>query len=118
EMNRQVRLDVRITDAGNEDDSDRKTVVSWSDPRNAQDEDQEGYGRLTFVGETKLGQAMRGTPDIDGDMDSVWNNAPVYTTDVIVEQNGDAEATAEFRVLWDDHRLYVYAEVTDSLLTD
>ena len=52
-----------------------------------------------------------GTPRIDGTIDEVWNNAieiqPPHTN------NAAVEATATYKVLWDDNALYFLAQVKD-----
>lgn len=59
--------------------------------------------------------AKYGTPTIDGIIDEVWNNAieikPLHTN------NPAVQATATFKVLWDDHALYVLAQVKDPNMT-
>ncbi|QJD84616.1 endo-1,4-beta-xylanase [Cohnella herbarum] len=120
-MGKQVKFDVRITDKGINDGSEQGgngIIVSWSDPRAAQDSDSLGYGVLTYIEATRVASATYGTPAIDGEMDGAWANAPVYTTDVKVEQNNNAVAKAQFRTMWDAQKLYVYAIVTDSALSD
>ncbi|WP_239619073.1 endo-1,4-beta-xylanase [Cohnella mopanensis] len=120
-LGKQVKFDVRITDKGINDGTEQGgngIIVSWSDPRGAQDSDSLGYGVLTYIEATKLAIAAYGTPTIDGEMDSIWADAPVYTTDVKVEQNNNAVAKAQFRTMWDNKKLYVYAVVTDSVLSD
>ncbi|GIP42955.1 hypothetical protein J45TS6_14140 [Paenibacillus sp. J45TS6] len=116
-----VKFDVRVTDLGVNDGSEQGgngMIVSWSDPRNAQEHDTQGYGVLTYIEATKIGTAIKGTPIIDGELDAVWAGAPVYKTDVKVEQTGSGAAKADFRTMWDDENLYVYAMVTDSVLSD
>ncbi|EFM08887.1 Endo-1,4-beta-xylanase [Paenibacillus curdlanolyticus YK9] len=120
-LGKQVKFDARVTDKGINDGSEQGgngVIVSWSDPRNAQDSDDQGYGVLTYIEETRLASAIYGTPAIDGELDAAWANAPVYTTDVKVEQHNDAVAKAEFRTMWDEHNLYVYAKVADRALSD
>jgi endo-1,4-beta-xylanase len=56
-----------------------------------------------------------GAPVIDGNMDSLWSKANIVTTDRWVQ--GTNGAKAKVRTLWDAGRLYVLAEVTDSLLS-
>ena len=60
--------------------------------------------------------AKYGTPKIDGEIDEVWNNAieikPPHTN------NAAVEASATFKVLWDDNALYVLAHVKDPNMTD
>ncbi len=50
-------------------------------------------------------------PDIDGEADALWADAPVVTTDKFVE--GNTAEPGEFRTLWKDHTLYVYGEIPD-----
>lgn len=59
--------------------------------------DQEGRIRAGF-----------GTPVVDGEIDAVWENAPAIVPKHI---SGDAEASAVFKVLWDDSALYILAAV-------
>lgn len=120
-LGQQLKFDVRITDQSINDGSEQGgngIIVSWSDPRNIQDQDSQGYGILKYIEATKAGNAVKGTPVIDGEFDEIWANAPVYKTDTKVEQTGDATAKADFRTMWDDKNLYVYAMVTDSILSD
>ncbi|SFA74416.1 endo-1,4-beta-xylanase [Cohnella sp. OV330] len=120
-LGKQVKFDVRVTDKGINDGSEQGgngVIVSWSDPRSAQEGDSLGYGVLTYIEATRLGTSVRGTPVIDGEPDGIWSSAPAYRTDVAVEQQGGAAAKAEFRTLWDAQYLYVYAIVADSELSD
>lgn len=120
-LGKQVKFDVRVTDMGINDGTEHGSngvIVSWSDPRNVQDSDTAGYGVLTYIDATKAGKAVYGTPTIDGELDSTWANAPVYTTDVKVEQHNNAVAKAQLRTMWDEHNLYAYAIVQDSKLSD
>ncbi|MHA7964197.1 endo-1,4-beta-xylanase [Paenibacillus sp. CAU 1782] len=115
----QVLFDIRATDTGT-DGSPENTggggIVSWSDHRNNQHADRLGYGTLTFVDGITLGQAFKGTPVIDGEPDAIWQTAPEMETGIWVQ--GTEGSTAKFRALWDESHLYIYAVVTDSLLTD
>lgn len=120
-LGKQVKFDVRATDTGINDGTEHGSngvIVSWSDPRNTQDNDVLGYGILTYIDAVKEASAPYGTPVIDGEMDSKWANAPVYTTDVMVEQHNNAVAKAQLRAMWDEQNLYVYAVVLDSNLSD
>ncbi|KRE36314.1 endo-1,4-beta-xylanase [Paenibacillus sp. Soil724D2] len=120
-LGKQMKFDVRVTDMGTNDGTEHGSngvIVSWSDPRNVQDSDTAGYGVLTYIDATKAGKAVYGTPTIDGELDSTWANAPVYSTNVMVEQHNNAVAKAQIRTMWDEHNLYVYAVVQDSKLND
>lgn len=115
----EIYFDVRATDSGSDDGSEHSkngAVVSWSDPRHAQDSDQEGLGILTLSAAPKSAQARYGTPTVDGELDGIWKDAGELATDVWVE--GNSGATATFRTLWDENHLYVYAIISDSLLSD
>ncbi|WP_367398318.1 endo-1,4-beta-xylanase [Paenibacillus lautus] len=115
----EIYFDVRVTDSGSDDGSEHGkngAVVSWSDPRHAQDSDQEGLGILTLSAAPKSAQAGYGTPTVDGELDGIWKDSRELATDVWVE--GNSGATATFRTLWDEDHLYVYAIISDSLLSD
>lgn len=59
----------------------------------------------------KQAKAVRGSPSIDGTIDSLWSKAAVIETGVAT--SGENTASGKFRVLWDDSFLYVLAEVSD-----
>ena len=65
----------------------------------------------------KTTEAIKGTPTIDGTIDSIWKNAKSVKTDAVCEDNGGT-ATGKFSTMWDDKCLYVLAQVTDKLVTD
>ncbi|MBB6480048.1 endo-1,4-beta-xylanase [Spirochaeta isovalerica] len=66
--------------------------------------------------QNKTYQAPKGTPLIDGEIDPVWEAAPVVLTDTQV-MNAPG-AVAAVRMLWDEEHLYVLAEVADSTVSD
>ncbi|SDY28353.1 Endo-1,4-beta-xylanase, GH35 family [Evansella caseinilytica] len=103
-----IAFDLRATDV------ETGNLLSWNDPTHEQ-ESGRNYGELTLLPEVKITEALYGTPEINGEMDAVWEDALVIHTDVWVE--GEQGATAKVRTLWDEENLYVFAEVTDSLLT-
>ncbi|WP_424768531.1 endo-1,4-beta-xylanase [Paenibacillus sp. sgz302251] len=118
-LGKQVSFDLRITTGGAQDGTEHGqngAIFSWSDPRNLQHQDTAGYGKLTLVAAPKSAQAVKGTPVIDGDADAVWANANELETTVWVE--GTSGSTAKFKTMWDEQNLYVYAVVTDALLSD
>lgn len=55
-----------------------------------------------------------GSPKIDGEIDDVWENAPVITPKYV---SGSIDTSAVFRALWDDKGLYILAEVKDKNLS-
>ncbi|MGG3509318.1 endo-1,4-beta-xylanase [Paenibacillus lautus] len=114
-----IYFDIRVTDSGTDDGSEHGkngAMVSWSDPRHAQESDQTGLGILTLAAAPKSAQARYGTPKVDGELDGIWKDAGELATNVWVE--GISGATATFRTLWDENHLYVYAVISDSLLSD
>lgn len=62
-------------------------------------------------------EAAKGTPEIDGVIDSIWDTTmSVETTKIYNTNLPSADATV--RVLWDENNLYVLAEVNDSYLSN
>lgn len=115
----ELAFDVRVSDSGVNDGSEQGrngVIVSWSDPRNAQDADAVGYGKLTLAAAPKVAESTFGTPQIDGVMDAAWNKAAELTTGIWVE--GTSGSTAKFRTMWDADNLYIYGVVTDAKLSD
>jgi len=110
EVGKAIGFDVRVTDGSD------ASVLSWNDLSHSQETDTSKFGTLILIEETKLTTAIRGTPVIDGHADAIWANATEIETDVWVE--GVGGATAKVRTMWDETHLYVYAVVSDSLLSD
>lgn len=77
--------------------------------------DTSGYGYVLLDKEVKIINVNKGTPVIDGAIDGIWNDVPANETDTWL--NGTSGSTAKFKTLWSDGKLYVLAEVTDSLLS-
>ncbi|MFC4776940.1 sugar-binding protein [Paenibacillus sp. GCM10023252] len=61
------------------------------------------------------GQAMKGSPTIDGNVDEVWSTTKPFATTKF--QNTTTGATSVVRTLWDDNNFYVLMEVTDAHLS-
>ncbi len=86
-------FDLRVTDGATGSQS------SWNDLSHGQ-EDGERLGVLTLiepVGYVEVPMAAT-APVIDGEIDAVWETAPVVSTDVQVE--GSPGATADVRLRW------------------
>ncbi|NIK68096.1 endo-1,4-beta-xylanase [Paenibacillus sp. BK720] len=110
-LNNKLGFDVRIADKA----GSAVTRTSWNDRTGSQDTDTSKYGVLTLIEGPQFAEARAGSPVIDGNMDSLWSSANIITTDRWVQ--GTNGAKAKVRTLWDAGRLYVLAEVTDSLLS-
>ena len=66
--------------------------------------------------EVRRAAAQYGTPAVDGEEDPVWQDAEEYEINrYLTATNG---ATAKIRLLWDEDYLYLYAGVTDPVLSD
>jgi endo-1,4-beta-xylanase len=114
---RKVSFDIRVTDSGSDNGSEHGkngNIISWSDLGNNQQASTTGYGDLTFIAAVKTSKAIHGTPVI-GLGDTIWATANEISTDVWV--TGTSGATAKVKTMWDSGHLYVYAHVTDSLLS-
>ncbi|MBD2867052.1 endo-1,4-beta-xylanase [Paenibacillus arenilitoris] len=110
-VGREIGFDVRIADGAGE----TPVVLSWNDTTNEQDTDTSKFGVLTLAEGAQAAAAVRGTPVIDGEKDAIWQTANEVATERRVI--GDSGAAAIVRTLWDEERLYVWAEVTDPLLS-
>ncbi|WP_440895025.1 endo-1,4-beta-xylanase [Amphibacillus sp. Q70] len=64
--------------------------------------------------EAREGEAVFGTPAIDGELDDVWKQAPILPINRY--QGAWQGADGEARVLWDEENLYVFVQVSDSVL--
>ncbi|MFD1956465.1 endo-1,4-beta-xylanase [Paenibacillus thailandensis] len=111
ELGQEIGFDVRIVDKS----GSTETMTSWNDTTGAQDTDTSKFGVLAFVEGPQLTAAAKGTPVVDGSIDDVWEGANEISTERWVA--GSSGSTAKVRTLWDEGRLYVLAEVTDSLLS-
>lgn len=110
-VGREIGFDMRIVDGAGE----TPALLSWNDTTNKQDTDTSKFGVLTLAEGALASEAVRGTPVIDGEKDAIWQSAGEVATERFVM--GDSGATAKVRTLWDAERLYVWAEVTDPLLS-
>ena len=72
------------------------------------------FGQIQLDGKVKYVEAKKGTPNMDGEIDEVWNTANSFNTDLKVE--GSDAAKAKVRTLWDENYLYALLEVKDSNL--
>ncbi len=106
----QIGFDLRFTDGEQPD-----APISWNDRSHSQDNDTSKFGTLIFTPAAQVTAARPGTPVIDAEEDAVWANADEIATDIWVV--GSSGATAKVKTLWDSQHLYVYATVTDSLLS-
>lgn len=110
DVGQQIRFDIRVTDGGSGD------RLSWSDTKHNQDTDTSGLGFLTLMEPMQLSTVPRGTPVIDAVEENAWKQAPELSTDTVVFGSASG-ATAKVKVLWDAGHLYVFAKVTDPLLS-
>lgn len=105
-----IGFDIRVRDGG-----DPPAFLSWSDTTHSQDTDTSRWGVITLVNEIEFAEAARGTPTIDGVEDRAWRHAKSIATEKFVL--GSAGSTAVVKTLWDSGHLYVFARVTDNLLS-
>ena len=108
EIGTQIGFDIRVTNAND------GTVVVWNDFTLVQDSDPSKFGTLTLVGDTMITKSLHGIPVVDGLEDSVWSHAVTLHTETLIFGSG---ATAQVRTLWDSGHLYIYADVTDPVLS-
>lgn len=109
DLNDKVGFDIRVNDYV--DESDIVNVIVWNDITNSQDIDTSKYGIVTMNTEDMFVEAIKGTPQIDGEIDKVWEKAKIISTDVWVL--GTEGSTAKVRTMWDENYLYILAHVTE-----
>ena len=102
-------FDIRATSAA------LNQQISWSDTHNQQDVRSANLGVLSMISDKQVTNALHGTPVVDANEDKIWKLAGAIQTKTFVL--GSSGATARVRMLWDSGHIYVYAEVTDPLLS-
>lgn len=60
-------------------------------------------------------EAAYGTPEIDGTMEDMWLSAPESGIDLFTTETHGASGV--FRCMWDEENIYVFAEVTDPVIS-
>ncbi|MEE5993898.1 MAG: endo-1,4-beta-xylanase [Oscillospiraceae bacterium] len=85
---------------------------NWNSLKNTPD--SSSYGKLVLSEIPAIATAKKGTPQIDGKIDSVWMDAPTINIDKYSLGEG---ATGTAKVLWDKDYIYVLAEVKDPVLS-
>ena len=70
-------------------------------------------GTAVYAADLPEGEAVKGTPTIDGKIDDVWANAPVYNVDR-VKDGRDTGLKSTFSAMWDDSALYVLIIAEDA----
>ncbi|MBQ8824921.1 MAG: endo-1,4-beta-xylanase [Ruminococcus sp.] len=71
-------------------------------------------GIVKLANQPKYTEAVKGTPEIDGEIDEIWNTAKSIDVSTYTMGSG---ATGTSKVLWDENYIYVLTEVKDSLLS-
>jgi endo-1,4-beta-xylanase len=102
-----IGLDLRVN-TGNE-------IVCWNDPTDSVSEKTENYGKVKLGKGPEYSEAIAGTPTIDGEMDPSWQKANSFNTKVVLGTG--KVASAKVRTMWDENNVYLYAEVTDPVLS-
>lgn len=108
----EIGFDMKIND--NDSNGEITSSVVWNDYASEDTLSPENGGILVFGQESKLVETKKGTPSIDGSIDSIWNTANVISTDISVQ--GTDTAKAKVKTLWDKDYIYALYEVTDSNL--
>ena len=70
-------------------------------------------GTAVYAADIPSGEAIKGTPTIDGKIDDAWASAPVYNIDR-VKDGRDTGLKSTFSAMWDDTALYVLIIAEDS----
>ncbi len=98
----EIAFDIRVNDGGK--------LLSWNDTNNNQDNSNESYGNLVLK---PFATIYKGTVNVDGVEEGEWEKAQELELTVVGTENGQPEASARAKALWDEHALYVLVKVTD-----
>lgn len=110
EIGGKIGFDIKVED---QDSNGLNSTVVWNDYSGIAPE-VKNFGQIQLDGKVKYVEAKKGTPNMDGEIDEVWNTANSFNTDLKVE--GSDAAKAKVRTLWDENYLYALLEVKDSNL--
>ncbi|OPH46622.1 hypothetical protein BC351_14135 [Paenibacillus ferrarius] len=92
-------------------------TIHWNDITGQQAVTMANVGLLKFTQASLYTEAKKGTPVIDGEVDTIWNESSMNSTDRYLATSPAQGAKGKFRTLWDDQYLYVLVEVDDPLLS-
>ncbi|MBR6477725.1 MAG: endo-1,4-beta-xylanase, partial [Lachnospiraceae bacterium] len=92
-------FDVKVTNADG-------TIVSFNDIHQNQENTSKNFAICTL--KPALTRVSQGSPVVDGEMDEIWNTTETFWLNI---NTGAALCAAKVKVLWDQKKLYVYAQV-------
>ena len=98
---KQFLFDVKVNDGSG-------TVFALGDAKMQQEESSKNYAVATL--KPALMNAFQGSPKVDGEPDEVWDTAETFWLNI---NTGAAQCAAKVKVLWDEKKLYIYAQVQD-----
>lgn len=107
-----ILFDMKVND--NNSNGDITSSAVWNDYASIGALNPENGGMLVLSQESKLLETKKGTPSIDGNIDTIWNTANSISTDVSVQ--GTNASKAKVTTLWDKDYIYALYEVTDGNL--
>lgn len=108
-VGKSIGFDARVTD-GTE-------VIQWNDKTGRQGITTANLGLVKLDPAALYTEARKGTPVIDGEIDSVWNDSMIQVTERYSSAATAQGAKGKFRTMWDNEYLYVLVEVDDPLLS-
>lgn len=105
---KKIGFDCRITNGNKE--------ISYNDKNHSQDTSSFDYAQATLKVLPPLVTANKGTIEVDGKIDKIWNSQPSIPMNV--KTQGYTLDGSTYKVLWDDEYVYVLFDVKDSVLND
>ena len=116
---REIGFDLAV---GNSDDGfAQQAKIAWNSRSDSMYWDVSGYGRLLLTGPADkpehqgIIQSLYRTPQMDGEVDDLWKEVPIYTADHTVMGwiRHKHYLSATIRSCWDKKALYFLVEVQD-----
>ncbi|MFA9398438.1 MAG: endo-1,4-beta-xylanase [Clostridiaceae bacterium] len=87
----------------------------WNDITKGTVEKPANYGTLVLQDLIKEADVLYGTPNVDADVDSVWENAEWVNIDTYTQNTKGA--TGKAKMIWDENFIYVLVDVADENLS-
>lgn len=96
-----------------------KRVVDLPDGEKSSEEALKNYEDRIVHWYTRSGIAKYGTPVIDGTAEELWNETVPMSVDRVAGAAGmlPTNTRGKVRAMWDENYLYIYAEITDSVVS-
>ncbi|WNR43492.1 sugar-binding protein [Paenibacillus roseipurpureus] len=93
-------------------------ILSWNDIVGANRTETTEYGSLYLVSRVnEYAKIYKGTPTLDAQYDSIWDTTETLKLSRVDVVKSTPRADGDIKFLWDEDRLYFYADIKDSTIS-